>query len=183
MDLNIAFFDLCSSHSSNVLMTSAAVKVWRRLVCACLTDLAFLTFSASLWHHQKNHTYCPPPPKVKEVMSSPLLCLLLRWDFEHPQFSSDWLEIWRGFIFQVTEFNQPIIFEVNMEQKVNRGQRSTTKVIFLKSSIFIQLTWNLKKIDISGHWIQLPIYFWCQHRPKINNSGEISKIANFHPID
>ena len=37
------------------------------------------------------------------------------------------------FIFLVSEFKQPIIFEVNI------GPRSTTKVVFLKSSIFIQL--------------------------------------------
>ena len=49
---------------------------------------------------------------------------------------SDWLEIWRGFILQVTEFNQPIIFEVNIDQKVNIVPRSTTKVVFLKSSHF-----------------------------------------------
>ena len=33
-------------------------------------------------------------------------------------------------------------------QKVNIGQRSTTLVVFLKSSIFIWLTWNLKRIYI-----------------------------------
>ena len=37
-----------------------------------------------------------------------------------------------------------------------------TKVVFLKSSIFIQLTLNLKRIYISGHWIQPTNYFWGQ---------------------
>ena len=48
-------------------------------------------------------------------------------------------------------------FEVNMEQKVNIRPRSTAKVAFLKSSVFIPLTWNLKRIFTSGHWIQPPI--------------------------
>ena len=43
MGLNITFFSLCSSHSWNVLMTSAAIKVWKRLVCACLADLDFVS--------------------------------------------------------------------------------------------------------------------------------------------
>ena len=60
---------------------------------------------------------------------------------------------------------------------------------FLNSSIFIRLTWNLKRIYISGHWIQPANYFWGQHWPigqhrtKVNNKGGISKILNFHPID
>ena len=51
------------------------------------------------------------------------------------------------------------------------------------------MTWNLKRIYISGPWIQPANYFWGQHRPKgkhsprvINSSG-ISKIFSFHPID
>ena len=74
-------------------------------------------------------------------------------------------------------------FEVNMDQKANICQRSTTQVRFIKSSFFIRLTWNLKRIYISDHWIQQVNYFWSQHRPKANNFGDISKILNFHPID
>ena len=66
-------------------------------------------------------------------------------------------------------------------QKVNIGQRSTTKEEFVKSSIFIQLTWNLKMICISGHWIQPPILFEVNIGKKVN-IGWISKIVNFLPI-
>ena len=45
---------------------------------------------------------------------------------------------------------KPIVFEV---------KSSTTEVVFVKWSIFIRLTWNLKRISIFGHWIQLPIIF------------------------
>ena len=44
-------------------------------------------------------------------------------------------------------------------QKVNIGQRSTSQVRLLKSSIFIWLTWNLKRRCIFGHSIQPPIIF------------------------
>jgi len=39
------------------------------------------------------------------------------------------------------------------------GPRSITKVVFRKSSIFIRLTWNLKRSCIFDHWIQPPIIF------------------------
>ena len=39
------------------------------------------------------------------------------------------------------------------------GQVSTTKEVFLKSSIFISSTWNLKRSCTFGHWIQSPIIF------------------------
>ena len=85
-------------------------------------------------------------------------------------------------MFQFTEFNQPIVFEVNIDQKVNIGQRSTSKVVFLKSSIFIQSTWNLKRIYISSHWFQPPIIFEANigQRVKIR---PIYKIVHFHLID
>ena len=59
-------------------------------------------------------------------------------------------------VHHVVEFvirKKPIVFEVI---------RSTTKVVFLKSSIFIWLTWNLKSIYISGPLIQPVNYFWGQ---------------------
>jgi len=99
-----------------------------------------------------------------------------------PQFSSNWLEIWRGFIFPVTEFSQPIILGVNIDQKVNIDPRSTTKEVFLKSSIFISLIWNLKRIFRSGHWIQPPNIFEVNLCQK-DIIGRISKIVNFHPIE
>ena len=74
-----------------------------------------------------------------------------RPNFLNCQFSSDWLEIWRGFIFQVTEFNQPIIFEVNIGQKVNISQIS--KVVNFHPID----SWNLKSIYRFGHWVQAPI--------------------------
>ena len=49
--------------------------------------------------------------------------------------------------------------EVHIGQKVNIGPRSTTKMVFLKFSIFIRFTWNLKRSFIFGHWIQPPIIF------------------------
>ena len=76
----------------------------------------------------------------------------------------------KRFIFHANEFNQPIIYEVNIDQMVNIGPRSSTKVVFLKSSIFIRLTRNLKRIYISGQWIQRANYFWGQHQPKVNIS-------------
>jgi len=59
-------------------------------------------------------------------------------------------------------------------QKVNIGQRSTTSVGFLKSSIFIWLTWNLKRSYRTRHLFQRANCFWDQHgpkghRPKVNN--------------
>ena len=66
-------------------------------------------------------------------------------------------------------------------QKVNVGQRSTTKVVFLKSSIFITLTWNLKRIYISGHWIKPANYFWGQHRPKGQHKANFEE--NFFSSD
>ena len=53
---------------------------------------------------------------------------------------------------EVVSAEKPIDFEV-------KGPRLTTRVVFLKSSIFIRLTWNLKKIYSSGHWFQLSNYF------------------------
>ena len=97
----------------------------------------------------------------------------------NPQFSSDWLEIWRGFIFHVTEFKQPIIFEVNMDENINIGQRSTTKVVFLKSSIFIRFPRNLKGSYISGHWIKPTNYFWGQHQPKGPYRPQFLKLSIF----
>ena len=41
----------------------------------------------------------------------------------------------------------------------HREHRVNNFVKFLKSSIFISLTWNLKRICISGHLIQQPIIF------------------------
>ena len=67
-------------------------------------------------------------------------------------------------------------------QMVNIGQRSTTKLEFLKSSIFIPLTWNLKRICISGFWIQPPIIFVVNISQKVIIS-RISKVVNFHAID
>ena len=75
-----------------------------------------------------------------------------------------------------------IVFEVNMDQKVNIGQRSTTKVVFLKSPIFIRLTWNLKRSYFSGQWIEPANYFWGL-KLKRPAEASISKIDNFHPID
>ena len=77
---------------------------------------------------------------------------------------------------------KPIIFDIYIDKKVNISQRSTTLVRFLKSSIFIRLTWNLKRICISGHWIQPPIIFEVSIGQK-DNKGRISEIVNFHPID
>ena len=93
-------------------------------------------------------------------------CQEVWWDFENPQFSSDWLEIWRGIAYLVTELNQPIIFEVIRDQKINIVPRSTTKVVFLNSSIFLRLAWNMKRIYISGQWIQPVNYFGGPHWPK-----------------
>ena len=62
-------------------------------------------------------------------------------------------------------------------------------VKFLKSSIFIRLTWNLKRIYISGHWIKPANYFWGQqtpkglHWPKVSNQIVVSKILTFHPTN
>ena len=61
---------------------------------------------------------------------------------------------------------KPLIFEV---------KRSAAEVVFLKSSIFIRLTWYLKKIYISGDWIKPANYFGGlrqlkgQHRPNFLN--------------
>ena len=74
-----------------------------------------------------------------------------------------------------------MIFEVNIDQKINIVPSSTTKVVFIKSSIFIPLIWNLKRIYISGHWIQSPIILEVHIGQKVN-IGRISKIVNFHPI-
>ena len=60
-------------------------------------------------------------------------------NFWNPQFSSDWLEIWTEFSYQLIEFNQQLFFSQNWPKG--------------------------------------------QHRPKVNNFGEISKFLNFHPID
>ena len=60
-----------------------------------------------------------------------------------------------------------------MDQKVNIGQRSTTSVEFLKSSIFIPLTLNLKRICISAHWIQPPIVF------EVNIGQRSTTLVNF----
>ena len=46
-----------------------------------------------------------------------------------------------------------------MNQKVNIGQSSTTMLEFLKSSIFMPVTLNLKRICISAYWIQPPFIF------------------------
>ena len=67
-------------------------------------------------------------------------------------------------------------------QKVNIGQRSTTEVVFPKFPIFIRLTWNLKIIYISGHWIEPPIIFDVNIYQKVN-IGQMPKILNFNPID
>ena len=60
-------------------------------------------------------------------------------------------------------------------------KRSTTKVVFLKSTIFNRFTWNLKRICKSGHWIQPPIIFEVNFSQKVN-IGQISKVVNFHQI-
>ena len=45
--------------------------------------------------------------------------------FQKPQFSSDWLESWRAFAYEVTKFNH-INFGVNIGQKVNTDQKLNT---------------------------------------------------------
>ena len=55
-----------------------------------------------------------------------------------------------------------VIFDHKQEAYWFWGQKvkmSTTKVVFLKSSIFIPLTWKWKMSCIFGHWIQPPIIF------------------------
>ena len=42
------------------------------------------------------------------------------------------------------------------------------------------MAWNLKRICISGHWIEPPIIFEVNISQK--DIGRISKIVNFHPI-
>jgi len=82
-------------------------------------------------------------------------------------------------MFQVTEFNQPIIFEVNIDQKVNMCTRSITKVVFLKSSLFIQLNWNLKVICTSGEWINQTIIFEVSIYQKVNISQRSTTSVRF----
>ena len=55
-------------------------------------------------------------------------------------------------------------------------------MVFLKSSIFIRLTWNLKRIYISVTEFNQPIILEFHMRQKVN-MGRIFKIVNFHPID
>ena len=54
-------------------------------------------------------------------------------------------------------------------QKVKRSTKVNKSVNFLNSSIFIGLTWNLKRIYISDDSLQPPNCFRGQHRPKVNN--------------
>ena len=75
----------------------------------------------------------------------------------------------------------PINFEVNIGQKVKISQKANLGHIS-KSSIFIQLSWNLKGIYISGHWIQPPTSFVVSIGKKVN-IGQIYKIVKFHSID
>ena len=87
---------------------------------------------------------------------------------------------------QVTKFKSPIIFEVNIKQKVNIGPRSTTKVVFRKFLNFhpIDLKFEEDLYFMSlNSTSQLFLRSKGQHRPKVNNLGEISKILSFHPID
>ena len=53
---------------------------------------------------------------------------------------------------------------------------------FMKSSIFIRLTWYLNSIFISRRWIQPAIIFEVNTGQKVNIDW-VSKIVNFHPID
>jgi len=66
--------------------------------------------------------------------------------------------------------------EYNIDEKVKIGPRSTTMVVFLKSSIFIPLTCKSSSNLKSSHGIQPPNIFEV-------NSSRISKIVNFHLID
>ena len=61
-------------------------------------------------------------------------------------------------------------------------------MVIVKSSIFIWLTWTLRKMCISGHWIQPKIIFEVNIGQKVNicqisNFSGISKILNFYPIE
>ena len=69
--------------------------------------------------------------------------------------SSDWLENWRGFSYFVIEFNHQLFLR-------------STSARFLKLSIFIQFTWNLKRSCIFHHWIQPPIIFEVIIWQKVN---------------
>ena len=73
-------------------------------------------------------------------------------NFYNCQFSSDWLEIWRGYIFQVTDFNHQLFWR-------SASAKSLTLAKFLKLSIFLWFSWNLKRTFIFGHLIQPPIIF------------------------
>ena len=80
------------------------------------------------------------------------------------------------------QIQPPIHFEVNRPKGQNRpnGQFGWN---FLKSSIFIQLTWNLKTICISGHRIQPTINFEVNIGQKVNidQSGQHRPKGQFGP--
>ena len=160
----------------------------RALVCH-LQSHYWLTHSIL---HYTNSLFCTshsarskslsPPPKVKEVVFSPLFCLFITYKIEHfssilvrPFCYSFCLSVCLSVCFSPAGHNfKPIFTKLHhMEQFVIMKKpidfevkRSTTSVRFLNSSIFIWSTWNLKRIYISGHWIQPTNYFWGQHRPK-----------------
>ena len=71
-------------------------------------------------------------------------------------------------------------FVIRKKPEVFMVKRSTTSVTFLKSSIFIRLTWNLKRIYISGHWIQLANCFWGQHRPKGQHRSKVNNLCEIY---
>ena len=91
---------------------------------------------------------------------------------------SIWLTSYLKRISRSGHWTQPsIIFEVNIDQKVNIGQRSTTLMPFIKSSIFIRLTCNLKRISTSSHWTQPGNCFWGQRRPNVLVHTSISWVT------
>ena len=69
--------------------------------------------------------------------------------------SSEWLENWRGFSYFVIEYNHQLFLR-------------STSARFLKLTIFIQFTWNLKRSCIFRHWIQPPIIFEVIICQKVN---------------
>ena len=79
---------------------------------------------------------------------------------------------------------KPIVFEVKII-----GQKSTSLVRFLNSSIFIRYDLKFEEDLYFGSLNSTTNYFggqrWPkgQHRPKVNDLGAISKIVTFHLIN
>ena len=80
-----------------------------------------------------------------------------------------------NFISICTKLHHMVEFVIKKKPIVFEVKRSTSLVRFLKSLIFIPLTWNLKRIYFSNHWIQPRIIFEVnidqkgQHRPNFYN--------------